>query len=677
MEHQYCLFYKNDKLQFGWIREVRKNKLVVIPEQGKEFNCAPSRVEYIWKGKILTEEKEALEYLLQKADWSRNQSRSMEIDVIHELCDPGTPYTIDELAENFLDEYENGWLRTALLLSLKSDNKLFQQKKSQFFARSGEEIAVIEEQEEKKREVEKRQAIETEWAQTILEGKTPAIEDSQTSHWDQFIHRFRNFVVHLERSQEKDYFCTLFQCQLKDTERVERKLLDDLAIAGYPMSWGRLVLKRASVDFTLEPKEKEESEQLLTASIQDSRFQCKTLDQRSLNTYTVDHQDTRDFDDALSFEKTENGSFVRVHITDVASLVPENHALFELASERCSSLYTIKETYSMFAPILSEGLFSLKQESERATLTFEFCFDEQGDLVKSEIYRSLISVDKNLSYEEIDRQIEENSSFWADLWNICNHQASIRRENGSLELDRYEVKLDISDPGNIKLKSIRENTPASLMIQELAILTNHLAATYARDNELPCLYRNQPPYSVSKSVGENEKPTLKDINIQPARVSLNPEGHSALGLDCYLQISSPIRRFLDLVNQTIIMTHMGNGESSFSQETLLEWARRGEEVQREFVQIERKLSDHWKIKYLEQHRDELFEAQFIRTNRNGRAQIVLTLLQLMLEMPMESIPEEEIFKVRLDRVDSRTNRISVRWVASEELTKEEQTPIQE
>ncbi len=675
MEHQYCLFYKNDKLQFGWIRELRKNKLVIVPEQGKEFNCAPSRVEYIWKGKIIPDEREALEHLLQKADWSRNESQSIEIDVIHELCESGIPYTIDELAENFLDEHENGWLRTALLLSLKSDNKLFQQKKSLFFARSEEEIAGIEEQEEKKREAEKRQAVESKWAQSILESEIPLIEQSQSAHWDQFLHRFKNFVIHLERSQEKEYFCTLFQCQLKDTERAERKLLDYLATAGCPMSWGRLILERASVDFSLAPGEKERAEQLLAASIQESRFQCETVDQRSLNTFTVDHQDTRDFDDALSFEKTESGSTVRIHITDVASLVPEDHPLFELASERCSSLYTIKKTYSMFAPILSEGLFSLKQETERAVLTFEFCFDEQGNVINSNVYRSLIVVDKNYSYEEIDRHIEEQVSFWSDLWNICKQQASIRRENGSLDLDRYEVKLDITDPENIKLKSIRENTPASLMIQELAILTNHLAATYAKDNNLPCLFRNQAPYTISKNLAEDEKPTLKDINIQPARVSLNPEGHSALGLDCYLQVSSPIRRFLDLVNQIIIMTHMGNAESAFSQETLLEWARRGEEVQREFVQIERKLSDHWKIKYLEQQRDELFEARFIRTNRNGRAQVVLTLLQLTLEMPMDSIPEEEIFMVSLDRVDSSVNRVSVRYLASETTT--EQEPAQE
>jgi exoribonuclease-2 len=394
-------------------------------------------------------------------------------------------------------------------------------------------------------------------------------------------------------------------------------------------------------------------------------------------TYTVDHLDTKDFDDAVSFEKTENGSIVRVHITDVASLITEDHALFELASDRCSSLYTIKETYSMFAPVLSEGLFSLKQESERASLTFEFKLDEQNDIIDTDIYRSLIKVDKNCSYDEIDEKIKEKSAFWSELWDICSHHASIRRENGSLEIDRYEVKLDISDPNNIQLKAIRENTPASLLIQELAILTNHLAASYAKDNRLPCLFRNQPPYTVSKNLDENEKPNLKDINIQPARVSLNPEGHSALGLDCYLQISSPIRRFLDLVNQIIIMSHIGNQESTFSQDMLLEWARRGEEIHREFVQIERKLSDHWKIKYLEQHRSEQFDAQFIRTNRNGKGQIVLTLIQLMLEMPMESISEEEFFKVRLDRVDAKLNRVSVQRIAFEETENDDLNPDQD
>lgn len=665
MEHQYCLFYKNDNLVFGWIKEVRKSKLIVVPEQGKEFACAPSRVEYIWKGVSYSEEKEALEHVSQQSRWAREAAESIELDIIHELCDLGVSYTLDELAENFLDDSENGWLRAALLLRLKSDQKLFQQKKSEFFARSESEIAEIEERERKRKEAQQRKAIEEVWADHLLNKERPSVSELENEHWDHFIHRFLNFVIHLERSQEKEHFCSLFHCTLRDIEKDERKLLDCLNVAGLPLSWGKLILCRSSVDFSISSDEHQAAQDLLSQSIFDSPYQGEQIDQRALETYTVDHEDTSDFDDALSWEQTEKGAILMVHITDVASFVERSSLLFEKAAHRFSSLYTIKEIYPMFPAALSEDKFSLKAGKEKGVLTFEFEINEDREIVQSDIYRSFISVDKNCTYEEIDQAIASETPYWKILWEFCQKQAEIRRAHGSLELARHEIKLDISDPENIKIKSIRENTAAALMIQELAILTNHVAARYAKTNQLPCLFRNQPPYTVSKQLGEDEKPSLKDINIQPARIGLTPEGHSALGVDCYLQITSPIRRFLDLVNQHTIMAHLVGKETSFGENSLLEWARRGEETQREFNLIERRLADHWKIKYLEQNKDALFDAEYVRTSRNGKAVVNIVPLQLMVEVSPGAVPEQSPFQVVIDSIDSSLNRIVIRPLLSD------------
>lgn len=669
MEHHYCLFFKNEKLQFGWIKEVRKSKLVVVPEQGKEFNCAPSRTEYIWKGKVIVTEKEALEHLTQMSLWARGKAEALELAVIHELCEPGDAFSLEALAENFLEEPENGWLRVALFLALKADGRLFQQKKDLFYARSAEELAIIDEQEHRKQEISKRQLLESDWATQLLNSDLPTIEPDQLNQWQQFLHRLRNFVIHLDKSQEKDYFSSLFQCSLKDPDKAERRLLNCLALTDQPLSWGRLVLLRSSVDFIYEQAELEAAKKLVEDGSLDSRFGCETFDQRHLEVYTVDHSDTLDFDDALSWEKTREQFIVRVHIADVASRVSETDLLFEKASDRISSLYTIKKTFPMFVDLLSEDLFSLKQQTERGVLTFEFTSDLEGNLIAKKIYRSLIKVSKNCTYEEIDEAIQTAQSFWSELWYFCRRQTEIRRENGSLELDRCEVKLDISDPEHITLKAVRENTPASLIIQELAILTNHFAATFAKEKRLPCLFRNQLPYTLSKELGEDEKPALKDIIIQPAHISLIPEGHSALGLDCYLQVTSPIRRFLDLVNQITILSELGTQRVTFSEETLLEWARRGEDIQREFNLIERRLSDHWKIKYLEQHNEELYDAQFIRMNRNGKAQVNLILLQLQLEMS-DAVPESGFFRVAIDSVSAELNKVVVRRIVANNPTED-------
>ncbi|MBU2514455.1 RNB domain-containing ribonuclease [bacterium] len=668
MEHQYCVFYKNDRLQFGWIKEIRKNKLVVVPGQGKEFNCAPSRVEYIWKGKTYEEEKEALSHLLEKSKWAIAEADNIELDIIHELCETEEAYTLDELAENFLDNHEDGWMRVALLIKLKEDEKLFQQKKNQFFARKTEEIQEILNQENKRKQTEERQVLEQSWAEELIAGQLPSIDDLQMDHWTQFLSRLKNFVIYLEKSQERDYFCALFHCQMRDSEKLERNLLEYLAKTGDAISWGKLIIKRSSVDFVFEKEELEEASELIKDSIWQDSFGIPTTDLRNLEIFSVDNEDTKDFDDALNWEETEYGANVRVFIADVASFVDKDSVLFDKASERIASLYTLKEIFPMFPPSLSEGKFSLVQAEERAALTFEFKINHSNEIVESKIYRSIINIRKNCSYKEIDLAIESQESFWPRLWSFCKKQAEIRKENGSLELDRFDVKLDISSPDQITIKSIRQNTPAGSMIQELAILVNHLAASYAKENNLPCLFRNQPPYSITRELEEDEKLSLNDINIQPARVSLTPEGHSALGLDCYMQISSPIRRFVDLINQTMIMASMGGKEVPFTNEQLLEWAKRGDEIQREFNQIERKLLDHWKIKYLEQNQDISYDAQLVRTFRNGKAQVNLLDLQLYSECTLdEGITKDAIFKVKVVTAESRYNRVVVSQLADENI----------
>ncbi len=102
MEFQYCIFFKNDRLQFGWIREVRKNKPVIVPIQGKEISCSTNRLEYIWQGDVYQNEKEAIAYLAEKSKKVLAESAAVELDIIHELCEAGVPYTLDDLANNFL-----------------------------------------------------------------------------------------------------------------------------------------------------------------------------------------------------------------------------------------------------------------------------------------------------------------------------------------------------------------------------------------------------------------------------------------------------------------------------------------------------------------------------------------------------------------------------------------------
>lgn len=666
MDHQYCLFYKNSRLQFGWVQEVRKNKLVVIPENGKEFNCSVKQTELIWKGKDYPDSKEALSYLKIQSDWVQSEKSNIDLSLIHELCEPNKAYSIDDLSDDFLDDPEDNWSKVALLLALKESQYLFQQKKDQFFARSEEDIEKIKEKEEKEKEQERRQEKESDWAEQLLKKGAPEIATEEQEQWKQFLSRLEKFVIYEEKSQEKDYFSRLFHCDSKDPMVTDWKLVEVLKTAGIPLSWGKLTLLRSSAILDFSKEELEAAEHLSKTHVNGEHL-IETRDQTDLETYTIDNAETKDFDDALSWERTPQGVYIRVHITDVASFVDKESPLFKGAEEKISSIYTIKKIIPMLPPLLSEDRFSLREETVREVITYELFIDSEGS-EQTAIYRSLINVNKNLSYQEVDQYIEDGQSFWPELWAYCQSLKKKRLDNDALDFNRAEIKLDISDPENIQIKEVRENTPASMVVQELAIFTNFLSAQFCMENELPCLYRNQKPYTIINSFSESDeeeevektKLTLNDIQIFPAYVSTDPDGHAGLGLECYIQATSPIRRFHDLVNQTIVLKELQQQSPDFEEDDLLLWAKKGEELQREYGQLERSLLEHWKIKYLAQHKEDVFKAQKIRTLRNGRALLNILDLQLKLTAVFDDIADGEMIKVYIESIHPEIHKVVLR-----------------
>jgi len=660
MEHHFCIFYKNNHLTFGWIKEIRKSRLIIVPEKGDEVVLSQSRIEYSWKGKSFLNAPEAISHINEKTNQLKKDLDTIDLNLIHELCEIGQPYTLDQLSDDFLSNPDDGWEKVALLIKLKEDSLLFQQKKKQFLARSPEDIENSRIEIQKKEQTQKKQIVEGEWVEKYLKKEPFEIQDHEQEHRKQFLHRLKNFLLYMEKSQEKEYICSLFNCRMSDSIITERRILDYLSNTEKKLSWGQLVLERASVDLAYDEDEKKAANEKRLLDIWSGFFKCQTVDQREFETYTVDNSETKDFDDAVSWKKGESGSTIYIHIADVASFINKNEYIFQKAEKRISSLYSVKEVYSMMHPDLSENILSLVEKNDRAVITFEVQLNHDSEIVSSEIYRSIISVNENLSYQYVDELIEKESSFWSEVWEFCQKLREERKEKGSLEIERSEILLDISDPARITIKEVRENTPASLMIQELAIFTNYQAACFCRDHNLQSLFRHQPPYSVNADIEEGTPLTIKDIHIQPARISLEPDPHSALGLECYLQVTSPIRRFSDLINQGIIFNSLSNNEILYSSEELLVWAKRAEEIQREYGRLERELLNHWKIKYLSQNKEAVYKAQLIRYFRKGKAQINILDVQLYVDAFMEGLNEDEIFDVVLDDVDPKYNKVVIR-----------------
>ncbi|MDX2471154.1 MAG: RNB domain-containing ribonuclease [SAR324 cluster bacterium] len=637
---------------------LQKNKLSIQPLLGQSFFASLRQTLYQWKGKAFSNGEEGLAFLIDKSAATQKASEAVDLEIIHELIEPGETYELTELIQDFTDDPADPWAGVALFLALKADQLLFHNKNLHFTARSPEEIENLKATALKKAAAEGKKEREADWCSQLHKGSCPEISETEAQEWEAFKKRFFHFLIHWVDSQEKDAFAELLQ--IKDfsnleTENHARKVLE---LAGCKLSWGRLQVLRLAVSKDFTSEEEASAKKIVATEAIPTCFEQDRQDLTGQASYTIDSATTKDFDDALSFEILDDGVRLQVHIADVASYITPDQPLFTMASAKISSLYTVKGKYSMLPRLLSEDFLSLKEQVPRACQTFDFTFETNFDgefkLTKNEIYPSLIKVTNNLSYLEADQKIQEEED-WAKLAQLSEGLTAARVARGALEFDRKEYELDISDPHAVKISESLRQTPANALVQECAILANSAAAGLAHEALVNFYFRNQPPYGVSSDLPEGVKPQLKDLKIQPAKLGLRTEGHSALGLEAYGQVTSPIRRFVDLVGQWLVYAILSNRPSPFSEETLLSWMPMIEETAKDYGRTERALTDHWKIVYLSQNLEATYQALWMRTLRNDNQLVRLVDLDFVVEMHLEEITPE--LTVKIESINPALNQV--------------------
>jgi len=652
----FCLFFKEGKYVFGLIKDDQKNKWVVQPEAGKEFHLAKGQTALAWRGEPYSTPNDGIKILAHHKPQVLAQKSQFDLSSFHELLDKATPYPFEELADIFLDSLQDGWSQAALFLALREEPYLFHQKKADFFARTEEEIALLKHKESREAAQRELEEQERRWAKELLAGQLPAIPDPTI--WDKFLTRIRNYLIYLGDHPEKDYFTQIFGLGPMGGVYTERPLLAALNLAGERLSWARLQILRE-----ISPGFSEEELVLSQALTQATRSQCPfdlpQVNLTALGGVSVDNATTQDYDDAISL-RLENGHLkLWCHIADVASLLTPEHPLFSAAKDRASSLYTPLEKFPMLPPLLSEDFFSLKAGADRSAVTFYFEWNANFELVDQTIFRSLIHLEANWTYTELDYRLERGEEPYASLNRLTGKLFADRIERGALDLDRAEVRLLVKDLDHLEIDPDSRETAAHRLVQELAILINHQAAKTFMEAGRPALFRNQPPYQVTRPLEPGEKPGLGDLNILPAKLDLEASGHSALGLDCYLQCSSPIRRFTDLVSQYRLLELLAKQPSSLDENRLLQWGLDCEVKGKAFGFLERKLWDNLKLKYLSQNQQQAYRAVRSRTFRNGRIQVYLPELDLKLEQNLEEMEPGIEYQVKINEIDQKLQEVKL------------------
>ena len=316
------------------------------------------------------------------------------------------------------------------------------------------------------------------------------------------------------------------------------------------------------------------------------------LDLTGLPAYAIDDEGNLDPDDAISLD----GDRLWVHIADAAALAPSNSPADIEARARGATLYLPETTIPMLPeaaiPRLGLGLTEISP-----ALSFGLNLDGEGAVTDVEITPSWVRVQR-LSYDQVERRLDEEP--FRGLYDLAERHQARRRANGAIFIDLPEVKMWVSN-GRVEIKPL-PRLRSRMLVTELMVMVGEAAARFALAQGLPFPFTTQ---EVTVDAADRQPAGLAAMyalrrNLRPRQYSSQPGPHGSLGLEVYAQITSPLRRYLDLVAHQQLRACLRGGDPLAAQ-AIIERVGAAEAAAVGVRRAERLSREHWTMVYLQQH----------------------------------------------------------------------------
>ena len=333
-----------------------------------------------------------------------------------------------------------------------------------------------------------------------------------------------------------------------------------LTLAGELAPHENLDLRRLEFPTSFPQTLLEETRALYGAGLPAAGRRENRLDLTGWSTLAIDSNGARDLDDAFSIKSLAGGRWqVGLHITDVAAAIPPDSPLDLAGRERGVSVYLPEAKYPMLPPELSEGGLSLTPGEVKPALSFLVILEKDGAVAEYELNLSHIRVDRQLSFTEADARLEEDAEL-VDSWDLAQALLARRLAGGGVNLNLPRLSVHFLPDGSLGVGLTQWDTPAKLIVGELMILANHLAADLLHRRGYPCPFRFQekarapiPAELASAAPGQAADDRLLALSLSTRRrlgrggLSFTPAPHLGLGLPLYTAFTAPMRRYLDLL----------------------------------------------------------------------------------------------------------------------------------
>ncbi len=557
---------------------------------------------------------------------------------------------------------------SGLVRAFFDDRVYFKMKDGLFSPNSEEKVQQILRQREEEALRKEMIHVGGGWLKQVLEGKNPAAPP----HRDRIVNLLIQLALYGNEGADAKYGKELLaKADISDVQKV-REILIRLGV------WEEdenLDLLRAGIETTF-PQNQLDASSELACSMPDLGDR---EDLRNLYVFTIDGPATLDFDDAVSLEISKDGVELGIHIADVCSIIQPGSVLDQEASERGSSLYLPRREIPMIPHDLSHNTLSLLQGCDRPAVSLLARFEKSGKLAEYRFLSSVIRVNRKLTYEEADAILESEDGGGLDtpdseglgqklgqMLQMARRLQLERMNQDAMRITLPELQVVFSGNSLLELKQDDQDTPSRTIIAELMILYNGLAAKYCRDNRIPALFRTQAEPSERLPDGDMDYiyyVFMQRRKLSPVRIESFAGPHSGLGLDAYIQVTSPIRRYLDLVVQRQIRSHLKGEPPVYNDKALEEIRMNLEPVVKLLQNIRRNRLRYWVLKYLGRRRGQKLRAVVLDEFRKSY-RIVLRDYFLVAEINKREgrmlAPGDEVL-VRIEKSDPWNDTLKLEY----------------
>ncbi len=431
----------------------------------------------------------------------------------------------------------------------------------------------------------------------------------------------------------------------------EGEVIEVLGMAGSRDTEIISLAREFDLQYNFSDKTQEEAE-IIPVEISNEGVEQR-IDFRDKNVFTIDPEDAKDFDDALSISLLDNDNYsVGIHIADVSNYVTYNTNLDKEAFSRGNSVYLVGKVIPMLPEKLSNNICSLVPGKDRLTYSVIVEITKRGKLVGYEIHKTIINSKRRFTYEEVQEIIEnENGDFVHDIHQLNSLAQTLRKKRmreGSIDFFSPEVKFELDEEGvPVKIYK-KEAKQSNMLVEEFMLLANKIVAKHIaapeRGDIRPFIYRvhdlpdnekiiefakfvrslgySFDPNAASKSnqfqiLMQSVKDTEEESVISELAVrsmakavySTHNIGHYGLGFKYYTHFTSPIRRYADLMVHRLLYQYIEKkGKFKYSLEGLDEISDHISITERNAVDAERQSIKIKQVEFLRNHIGDEFHA---------------------------------------------------------------------